>query len=312
VIDSNGLLTFTSGVRIDAPNTTVQGNKIGFPIDLQSVDPGLGNGLHGVEVHVSNVLIGGSGAGQGNTIFFNGGNGVAVDGNVTGVRISENNLGGSGTGPIGLTNGANAPVQAPVLISVSGTPTGAAITGKLQGQPNTLYRIELYGSPVAGPLGSGAGLTFLGFVTVTTDAQGTALFGFNPIIPGGVPAGVTFAATATNLAGSTSEMSQAAEAGFVLAADPPAAVPAALAAAPSRGLVASLVTLSVGKKKVLFVVERFADTGEVRALFPSPFQPPKFKAITVTLSDVNGDGIADLLVVSALRKGKTEAAIFLA
>jgi hypothetical protein len=57
-------------------------------------------------------------------------------------------------------------------------------------------------------------------------------------------------------------------------------------------------------------VERFADTGAVKAVFVSPFRPPRFKRIAVTAVDTNGDGVADWLLVTAVRHGKMHSAIF--
>src|SRR5262249_25814566 len=74
---------------------------------------GLGKGLQGIEVNASNVLIGG-GSGQGNTIIFTRGSGVAVEGNVVSVQILENTFGVNGTGSISLV-GANGLQNAPVL-----------------------------------------------------------------------------------------------------------------------------------------------------------------------------------------------------
>jgi hypothetical protein len=70
----------------------------------------------------------------------------------------------------------------------------------------------------------------------------------------------------------------------------------------------SLVVVRMGKKKVLFVVEQFTDNGAVKAVFPAPFQPDKFKAITVKAVDLDGEGVADLLIFTAVRKGKTHVA----
>jgi hypothetical protein len=55
------------------------------------------------------------------------------------------------------------------------------------------------------------------------------------------------------------------------------------------------------------VVVRFADPGAVKAVFVSPFQGPRFKNITVTPVDVNGDGVADFFTLSAVRNGKTQS-----
>jgi hypothetical protein len=311
-ISANGLFAFGSGVRISAANTTVQGNQIGLPVDLLANQAGLGNGLHGIQVLASNVLIGGPGAGQGNTIAANGGSGVEVEGAVGGVRISNNIIAGNGTGAIDLGGdgptandpldadaGPNGLQNAPVLTAVTAVPSAVVITGVLNSRPNTLYRIELYAALVPGPFGGGTGVLSLGFVTVQTDAQGNAPFSFTQSAGGGIGAGIQFAATATDAAGNTSEFSQSAGVGFVLPPDPPA--PAA------RGVVARLVRR--GKAKRLFVVVRFADTGAVKAVFKSPFQKPAFKKIQLSTLDSNGDGAADTVVLTARRLGKTKARV---
>jgi hypothetical protein len=81
--------------------------------------------------------------------------------------------------------------------------------------------------------------------------------------------------------------------------NPPPPVPTA------RGIVATLQR--VGKQKVLQVVVRFADTGAVKAVFRSPFQNPPFQKIRVTTQSAKGDGIADTVVLSALRNGKQKS-----
>jgi hypothetical protein len=84
--------------------------------------------------------------------------------------------------------------------------------------------------------------------------------------------------------------------GFVLPPDAPPPAPAA------RGIVATLQR--VGKKKVLFVVVRFADTGAVKTMFKSPFQGPVFKNIQVRTTTTKGNGVTDTVVLTARRNGK--------
>jgi hypothetical protein len=302
LISANGVLTFGSGVRISGANTRVQGNQIGLPINLQANQTGLGNGLHGVEVHAGNVLIGGAN-GQGNTFAFNGGSAVAVEGTVSGVQVLGNTFGTNGTGSIDLGGdgptandpldadaGPNGLQNAPVLTAVTAVPNAVVVSGKLNSRPNTLYRLEIYGAFVPGASGGGGGI-FLGFLTVQTDAQGNANFSFTQVAPDGVANGFQFSATATDVSGNTSEFSKGAGVGFVLPPDP---VP--------RGVVATLQR--VGKRKVLQVVVRFADTGEVKTVFRSPFQNPAFRKIRVSTVAAKSAGVADTVVLSALRNGK--------
>jgi CSLREA domain-containing protein len=93
---------------------------------------------------------------------------------------------------------------------------------------------------------------------------------------------------------------------------PPLAAPDPPAPGPARAVFVTFLKVRAGKKVRLLVVERFADTGAVKAVFAAPFQPDKFKAISVTPLDVNGDGAADLLFFSAVRKGRTQFALLLA
>jgi hypothetical protein len=85
----------------------------------------------------------------------------------------------------------------------------------------------------------------------------------------------------------------------------PTPTPPASPAPTARGIVATLQR--AGKKKGLQVVVRFADTGAVKAVFRSPFQNPPFQKIRVTTQSAKGDGIADTVVLSALRNGKQKS-----
>jgi hypothetical protein len=54
----------------------------------------------------------------------------------------------------------------------------------------------------------------------------------------------------------------------------------------------------------------FADTGEKKGEFASPFQQPAFKNIQVSIRDGNGDGVPDEVVVTARKGKKTMTAVF--
>jgi hypothetical protein len=73
-----------------------------------------------------------------------------------------------------------------------------------------------------------------------------------------------------------------------------------------RGIAAQLVLARVGKKKKLAILVTYADTGETKTQFLSPFQKPAFRAIQVTVADSNGDGVTDQVVLTA-KKGKRTA-----
>jgi RHS repeat-associated protein len=74
---------------------------------------------------------------------------------------------------------------------------------------------------------------------------------------------------------------------------------------PLRPLRAVLVNKKQGSKRVLFVRILFADTGEIKREFRSPFQKPGYTNISVTIKDSDGDGRADSVVVSGRRGHKS-------
>jgi hypothetical protein len=73
--------------------------------------------------------------------------------------------------------------------------------------------------------------------------------------------------------------------------------------APARAIVAVVVNRKVGKLRRLFVRVSFADTGELKSQFRSPFQRPAFAGIVASVIDTNGDGVGDSVVLKA-RKGR--------
>ena len=72
-------------------------------------------------------------------------------------------------------------------------------------------------------------------------------------------------------------------------------------AAKVRPLSATLVSHRVGHRKVLMVRVAFSD-GTVRE-FTSPFQSPRYRGISATLSDINGDGVLETVALRA-KKGR--------
>ena len=221
VIAGNG---FTGVTLNGVTDSVVHGNRIGVGAD--GTTP-LGNGNNGLFISnqaASNTtnLVGGSAAGEANTIAFNARNGIAVlDPGAAGNRfqqnsIFENRLLGIDLGNDGVTPndpgdadaGANGLQNAPVLTQVAVADTTTRITGKLAGRPNTSFRVELFASPRTDRSLAGEGKDFLGFVDVTTDGHGAAAFAFDH--PAALPAGTPVTATATRAdTGDTSEFSNA-------------------------------------------------------------------------------------------------------
>jgi hypothetical protein len=72
--------------------------------------------------------------------------------------------------------------------------------------------------------------------------------------------------------------------------------------APKLHISASLITKKAGKKTARFIHLTFSD-GRAAEDVRSPFQPPAFRGITLTVEDTNGDGSDDSILVTA-GKGK--------
>jgi hypothetical protein len=165
--------------------------------------PNQGDGIRIIDS--SGNQVGGTSAGQGNVIAFNHGNGVWVQsGPGNGIRrnsIFDN----TGLG-IRLSPNANNSQAAPVLTSAFAAAGGVFVSGRLTSTPNTTFTIELFADSRSGPAGAAQGRTFLGFVTVTTNAAGRASF----TVVGRLPAGArALTATATDPLDDTSEFSDA-------------------------------------------------------------------------------------------------------
>ncbi|QDT35916.1 cadherin-like domain-containing protein [Stratiformator vulcanicus] len=187
----------------------VQGNFIG-------TDPtgtiNLGNNGHGIGVsnNTTATLIGGTGAGEGNTIAFNDDDGIYVTSNLTsGVSIlgnaiygnnelaidlfangvNPNDLGDGDTGPNGLQN---YPVLATAMTDGGST---VDLTGSLNSTASTDFRIEFFASAAGDGSGHGEAERYLGFVNVTTDASGNA--SFNTSLAASVAVGEVLTASAT-------------------------------------------------------------------------------------------------------------------
>ncbi len=225
VISANG----GSGIFGGGHGILIQGNFIG-------TDAGgtgdLGNAAFGIDLQcVDNNAIGGSAAGAGNVIGFNGMDGVRVascssGGVVTGVnnsilgnsifsntRLGINLLGGT-EDSFGVTandacdtdTGANNLQNSPVLTSVTNAGGNVQITGTLNSAANTTFRLEFFGNDVIDPSGFGEGRYFLGFANVTTDANCNASFDVTFLASTGT---LHVTATATDPGGNTSEFSAA-------------------------------------------------------------------------------------------------------
>jgi IPT/TIG domain/S-layer homology domain len=224
---------------------TIVGNIIGTDA-TGSID--LGNVEAGIAVFNGSATIGGTGAGEGNTIAFNGTEGAAFSGGILvgtdnpatmrGNRVFANrnigiDLDGDGVtpnDPFDSDSGSNGLQNFPLISSVVPGASTTHVDGILQSGSSTTYDLDFFSAPVcqARPRGPLQAETFLGTTEVTTDASGFASFDLD--LPVVLVAGQRVTATATDPAGNTSELSQ----GLLLVLDPPSG--------PSGGGVGSTLT----------------------------------------------------------------------
>jgi hypothetical protein len=257
-----------AGIEVDngGQQNVIQGNFVGVGADgvtptgnlLQGVVLRSSNGLSAPlgpgqpnEPGVSCNLFGGTAAGAGNLVEFNGTAGVAVFGNPVSAS-GQPNIGNAIEGNSVFKNGRSNPTfllgidltnqfvfpkddgvtpndskghgapndpnnfqNFPVLASAASSGGQTTITGVLKSAPVATYRVEFFASN-SDPLGGIAeGQQFLGFTSVTTDGNGNASFSVVLNVP--VADGRIITATATDAIGNTSEFS----AGLTVSTPPP-------------------------------------------------------------------------------------------
>ncbi len=233
------------GGFLSGDSNIVQGNRIGTRAG--GVSP-LPNGYNGVLVDGSNNIIGGTGPGQGNTVAYNFGVGVAIstgtgnsirgnsihdnvphpylndDGTVAsydfgiGIDLGWDGVTPNGSGPDGPNNFQNFPVITKAVKNLDGTVT---ITGTLQSDATGPFTIDLFANSAADPSGYGQGEKYVGSVTDAAFNNSTGLWEFTATVDG-VSLGMAISATATDSDGNTSE--------FSMTLDPTDSTPAAQAA----------------------------------------------------------------------------------
>jgi titin len=182
----------------------VQGNLIG--VDASGTNA-LGNGGHGVLVSgFGGSTVGGTVAGAGNVIAFNGGDGVRVDAS-SGNAVRGNAIYGHTEGlGISLVHFGNYDQPAPVLTAARSRASGTNVTGTLTARISTRFTLEFFSNTDCNPSGYGEGRVFLGTLAVMTNAAGTA--GFKTSLDAVVGPGQYLTATATDPNGNTSGFSQ--------------------------------------------------------------------------------------------------------
>lgn len=203
----------------------IQGNYIGVGPDGVTA---MGNRGHGVLInHSSDNWIGGTTAGEGNIIGYNGADGqhdgVVVTSDfvyeATNNRILHNSIyANGGDAGIGIDLGDDGPSpndewwdgdadgvanrlqHSPVITRTS----GALVEGELRSARSTTFHLEFFGSPTCSDAGYGQGKNYLGSLEVTTNYNGLGIFRGTLTTP---PGAQRLTATATDPEGNTSEFS---------------------------------------------------------------------------------------------------------
>jgi hypothetical protein len=179
----------------------VVGNSIG--VDSSGTIP-LGNGTAGVLIQGSaNNTIGGTAAGEANTIAFNDADGVAVGGDTaTGDTIRGNSIHDNGASGIDLFD-MTSPLSPPVILSAQAG-AGTNVELSFAGPAASGLTIDIYASSALDASGSAEGQRYLGTLAVSTNASGIGTVDghVGPSSPGEF-----ITATATDSAGETSEFS---------------------------------------------------------------------------------------------------------
>jgi len=217
---SGNEIGIVEAANLNPPFPAIKGNSIG----PTSNGLPLGNTQIGIKAYNGGVaVIGGTEAGAGNTIAFNGSASVTGYG---GVVILDNyhcsvlsnsifsngglgiDLGGDGVTAndsedldLGPNNQQNFP-------SITSAITAGAITtvdGTLNSFPSTSYSLQFFSNPTCDPSGHGQGKTLVGSTTVTTNGGGDGTF--HTALSGVAPAGQFLTATATDPNNNTSEFS---------------------------------------------------------------------------------------------------------
>ena len=179
-------------IQGSATGNVLQGNEIGTD---NTGKTGLENSGDGVQISASNNTVGGTTAGVGNIIAFNGGAGVDVKSG-TGDAIRENSIFANASGIV-LATGANNNQPAPTVGSVISAGNSTTISYSLNGGTGTQFVLDFFASAPGDPPGKGQAHVFLGSTTVTTGGSIT--------VSTGVAAGQSVTATATSSSGDTSE-----------------------------------------------------------------------------------------------------------
>ncbi|MDL1893407.1 hypothetical protein FBQ87_11045, partial [Sphingobacteriales bacterium CHB3] len=205
-LNGEGAGEHTNGLHITGGFSTIKGLKIS------------GFDAHGIKISVlsDNVILE-------NVLTANGKTGVVVASGL-GNRISRNRIFGNGGLGIDLNDNGITPNQLPTRPPAPRPATSSLpnfgqnypvlyyadvelslVRGSINSWPHNLVTIEVFRNGVVDPTGFGEGETFIGSLTLRTDANGNAIFSLPSLVP--LSGGQFLSATATDSAGNTSEFS---------------------------------------------------------------------------------------------------------
>jgi len=196
---------------------TVRGNLIGT--DATGTLPIPNAGTIYIFNGSTNIVIGGIGAGEGNTIAFGDFNGITVTNatllSIRGNSIHDNARLGIGFDPAGVPT-PNDPLDAdgkqnfPIVKSVDHGSGTTRVQGKLGSSASTTFNLDFYANPACPrfPREFLEGETYLGSSPATTDASGATTFDVTLPIDTEAGARISVTATPVSLVRNTSEFSQ--------------------------------------------------------------------------------------------------------
>jgi hypothetical protein len=218
-IDGGNVLSANTkdGIEVDGPSDhlSVLGNLIGTDVNGTGPLPPQRSGvsIDASSGAVTNTTIGGTAAGQPNTIGFNA-VGVRfedplVANESSGTSIRGNSIFGSTSG-MGIDfadTGVNGLQNYPVLTSAVTSGGQTVVSGTLNSTPSSSgFLVDLYSNASCSKTGNGEAATYLGASgAISTDVNGNATF--QVTLAGAVPAGQVVTATATDASADTSELS---------------------------------------------------------------------------------------------------------
>ena len=221
-----------SGIFLGGFGNTVQGNLIGTNATGTGA---LRNLENGIIANGTSQKIGGTGAGEGNVIAFNGLSGIVSFGpSILQNTFRGNSIHSNGTftspfnpalgidlGPTGPTpndpgdadSGANTLQNFPIITSVTAGASTINVKGTLNSSANKPFDLDFFRNSACDPSAHGEGQHLIGSTLVTTDGAGNATFDVTFSVS--VSQNELLTALATSEFGNTSEFSPCATVGTV-------------------------------------------------------------------------------------------------